>query len=70
VKPTTERIVGVNNLIAALDLSGLYVIATYLRHAGHDLLITIRPQELRILPALVATGTGAIQSEFGGGSIA
>ena len=53
-----------NNLIAALDLSGLYAITTYFKYAGHDLLTTIRLKELRILPPLVAVGTGAVESEF------
>lgn len=66
MKPSTERIVGVNNLIATLDLSGLYAIATYLRHVGHYLLTTIGLKELRILPALVVVGTDAVEREFRG----
>ena len=66
MKPSTEGIVGVNSLITALDLSGLYAIATYLSHVGHDLLTTIRLKELRILPALVVVGTDAVEREFRG----
>jgi hypothetical protein len=47
-------------------LSRLYAIATYFRHARHDLLTTKRLKELRNSPALMAVVIADVKREFRG----